>query len=267
MDNGHRKRLRDKYLNQGFSGFYQDYEKLEFLLTFTIFQKDVKPIAKNLIETFLTIEGVLKAEAKELKKIGGLGDISICFLKFIADLNSDIFKTHSKKNSITISSKNEVIGYLKNEIGFENRENFLVLYLNSANQLLNNKDIESSVLFKGTLDRSAIYPREIIKKIFEQYEAIEQNVQNKISDKLENKNIILDKGMKKIMEEAFRYKAKSVILSHNHPSGNIMPSKADIDITKNMKKILNMVDIKLLDHIIVTKEAYFSFLEEGLLEV
>lgn len=266
MDNGHRKRLRDKYLNQGFLGFYHDYEKLEFLLTFTIFQKDVKPIAKNLIETFITIEGVLKAEAKELKKINGLGEISICFLKFIADLNSDIFKTHSKINTITMNNKNEVIAYLKNEIGFEDRENFIVLYLNSANQLLNNKDLESDVLFKGTLDRSAIYPREIIKKIFEQYEAIEENIQGKIMDKLENKEIILDKQMKKIIDEAFRYKAKSVIISHNHPSGNINPSKADIDITKNMKKILNMVDIRLLDHIIVTKEAYFSFLEEGLLE-
>ncbi|MGL5099786.1 MAG: JAB domain-containing protein, partial [Fusobacteriaceae bacterium] len=69
-----------------------------------------------------------------------------------------------------------------------------------------------------------------------------------------------------IIEKAFKNKAKSVILAHNHPSNNIRPSKSDIDVTRGMKEALNQVEIRLLDHIIIGKDSHFSFLEEGLIE-
>jgi DNA repair protein RadC len=55
------------------------------------------------------------------------------------------------------------------------------------------------------------------------------------------------------------------IMAHNHPSGNLMPSQADIELTKKMKEGGKFLEVQLLDHIIVTTEGYYSFSDEGLL--
>jgi DNA repair protein RadC len=57
--------------------------------------------------------------------------------------------------------------------------------------------------------------------------------------------------------------AVSVILAHNHPSGNLKPSEADLTITKKIKEGLKILDIKVLDHIILTADSYYSFENEG----
>lgn len=59
--------------------------------------------------------------------------------------------------------------------------------------------------------------------------------------------------------------AKSVILAHNHPSGNLVPSEADKEITKKIVATLKIFDCTVLDHVILTEESYFSFADEGLM--
>lgn len=59
--------------------------------------------------------------------------------------------------------------------------------------------------------------------------------------------------------------AKGVILAHNHPSGNLQPSNGDLQITKQIKEGLTLFSIKVLDHIILTENSYFSFMDEGLI--
>jgi len=69
-----------------------------------------------------------------------------------------------------------------------------------------------------------------------------------------------------IFSVALKINAAGIILSHNHPSGNLSPSKADKDLTDKIKEGAKLLDIKLLDHIIVTPEnTYYSFADEGLL--
>ncbi|MEX0987460.1 MAG: DNA repair protein RadC [Bacteroidales bacterium] len=68
-----------------------------------------------------------------------------------------------------------------------------------------------------------------------------------------------------ILKHALDKKATSLIISHNHPSGNRNPSEADINITKKIKNAADIMDIKVLDHIIVAGEIYFSFADEGLM--
>ena len=85
--------------------------------------------------------------------------------------------------------------------------------------------VESS---SGTLDRSSVYPREIYAKVIE-------------------------------------LKAKSIIIAHNHPSDNSTPSKSDIELTNEIAKGLKNFGALLIEHIIITKNSYFSFLEEGLI--
>jgi len=95
---------------------------------------------------------------------------------------------------------------------------------------------------------------------------------------MNNSNVIIDKfkvsqgGLSKtiidiriIMKKVLENLAVSIILCHNHPSGNITPSDADIDITSKIVKASQLLDIKVLDHIIFSDKKYFSFADEGLL--
>ena len=68
-----------------------------------------------------------------------------------------------------------------------------------------------------------------------------------------------------ILKKALQEDAVSIILCHNHPSGNLLPSRADEDLTQKIKEPAKYFDIKVLDHIIVSEEGYFSFADEGIL--
>lgn len=225
---GHRERIKEKFLKNGIDGF-AEYEILELLLTYCIPRKDTKPIAKELLNKFKSLDNVFKADFDKLSAIDGLGKNSIVFLKLIGDLPSIIYKDELKnkklvdKETLKISNKDILLKYLRNKIGYEEIEKFYVLYLSSSNEVIEFE--ENSV---GTLDRSLVYPREIYKKII-------------------NLN------------------AKSIILAHNHPSDNITPSKCDIELTNEIAKGLKNFGALLIEHIIITKNSYFSFLEEGLI--
>ena len=71
--------------------------------------------------------------------------------------------------------------------------------------------------------------------------------------------------IKIILSIALKSIASGIILVHNHPSGNTSPSKSDLDITKKLKLACGMLDIQLLDHIIITKDTYISFVDDGIL--
>ena len=225
---GHRERIKEKFLKNGIDGF-AEYEILELLLTYCIPRKDTKPIAKELLNKFKNLDNVFKADFDKLSAVDGLGKNSISFLKLIVDLPSIIYKDELKnkklidKETLKISNKDILLKYLRNKIGYEEIEKFYVLYLSSSNEVIEFE--ENSV---GTLDRSSVYPREIYKKII-------------------NLN------------------AKSIILAHNHPSDNITPSKCDIELTNEIAKGLKNFGALLIEHIIITKNSYFSFLEEGLI--
>lgn len=90
------------------------------------------------------------------------------------------------------------------------------------------KVINDKLLFKGTLNYSLVHPREVFK-------------------------------------EAYMLSASAIICVHNHPSGNINPSNQDIDITNNIIELGNLHGIKILDHIIIGKDRYYSFLENDLI--
>lgn len=224
LGEGHRERLRKRYIKSGLEGF-NDYEVLELLLTYSIARKDVKPIAKELIEKFGTIDEIAKSDVKSLLEVDGIGEGSAVFLKLIGDIALILYREKIEdKDILTIKSKNSLLSYLRGEIGYSPREEFKILFLDSSNKL-----IASETLFYGTIDKSAIYPREIVERVI-------------------------------------KNRAKSVIFAHNHPSGSISPSKKDIELTQYMYDSLKLLEIRLLDHIIITKNSYFSFLEEGLIE-
>ena len=69
-----------------------------------------------------------------------------------------------------------------------------------------------------------------------------------------------------ILKKALDNLASSIIVCHNHPSGNKQPSDADVKITRKLKKAAEMLEIKLLDHVIIADKSYFSFADEGLID-
>ncbi len=68
-----------------------------------------------------------------------------------------------------------------------------------------------------------------------------------------------------VLKKAIEYKATSIVLSHNHPSGNLKPSIADEELTSKIKHAASYFDIKVIDHLIVSDEGYFSFADEGII--
>ena len=68
-----------------------------------------------------------------------------------------------------------------------------------------------------------------------------------------------------IFAAALKANAVSIILAHNHPSGNLKPSRADEDLTMKFKEAGSFLDIKVMDHMVITSEGYFSFADEGLM--
>ena len=225
---GHRERVRKKFLENGFNGL-EDYEVLELLLFYVIPRQDTKAIAKELIKRFKTLANVLKADTLELKNIDGLGPISITFLKVIGDLPARIYKDELKNQKLIKDDKNKITDkevLLKFLRNKIGYEDVEKFYVIYLSS--SNEVIAFEESSSGTLDRSSIYPREIYKRV--------------------------------IMENA-----KSIIIAHNHPSGNTCPSKCDIDITNEIAKGLKNFGALLLEHIIITRDSYFSFLEEGLI--
>lgn len=66
-----------------------------------------------------------------------------------------------------------------------------------------------------------------------------------------------------IMKTALAQRATGIVLAHNHPSGNLNPSQSDIRLTQKIKDAGNLLDIQVMDHLIITQKAYFSFADEG----
>lgn len=69
--------------------------------------------------------------------------------------------------------------------------------------------------------------------------------------------------VKLLLSVALKCVASHIVVVHNHPSGNLTPSRADVDITTKLKKATKQVDILLLDHLIITKDGYYSFADHG----
>ena len=123
----------------------------------------------------------------------------------------------------TIRSPRETENFLKARIGTLEYESFCIIYLDNRHRVMAFQE-----LFRGTIDGTSVYPREVVK-------------------------------------EALKHNAAAVILAHNHPSGVAEPSQADERITKRLKAALELVDIRVLDHIIIGGGASVSLAARGIL--
>lgn len=182
---------------------------------------DVKPLAKKLLKQFGSISAAMQASPEQLKAIDGVGDAVVSSLKIIETCCKHLLKEQIFARPI-INSWTALLDYCRLSMGSLTIEQFRVLFLNSKNML-----IADEVMQTGTIDQTAVYPREILKR-------------------------------------ALELSAASLILVHNHPSGDPTPSKADIDLTKQLSEAGSTFNIRIHDHLIIAKNKHFSFKGAGL---
>ena len=219
---GHRKRLRERF-NQSGLGAFLDYEIVELLLTLGTARKDCKRQAKEAIKRFKSLRGVLEAPPEELQKIKGITAHNVFVIKFMQEIAREFLKEQVLEKPYCRSSR-EVFDYLYHSMRDLKKEVFKVMFLDSQNRVVEIED-----LFEGTLNASAIYPREII-------------------------------------QSAVKHNAVALIFVHNHPAGNPQPSDNDKQITQDLVFAGNIMQIKVLDHIVIGENRYFSFADAGLIE-
>lgn len=216
---GHRKRLRERLLKAGGSSL-ADYELLEIILFLSQPRGDVKPLAKELLKKFSSLQGVFQASARELESVKGFGTTSTACFRAVHALSERLAVSDLNKKSV-LSDPDQLVRYCRLRILDMKVEQFHVFYLDKKQQFL-----ADEIHQKGTVDHTMVYPRELIK-------------------------------------QALHHGASYLLLVHNHPSGDCMPSQSDIDLTDYIHDVGSKIGIEVLDHIIISTHAHYS-IKEGL---
>ncbi|HEX6013785.1 MAG TPA: JAB domain-containing protein [Geminicoccaceae bacterium] len=234
---GHRERLRQRFLGGG-PAAVADYELLEMLLFFAVYRRDTKPIAKEMLKAFGSLGAVLAAEPARYAECMGpvpadaapelrqTRDDDLLFTQVLLKAVNDLFQRVLKEEI----KDRPVIGSWT----------ALLDYLQVAMQhetaehfrilFLDRKNIliRDEVQSRGTVDHTPLYPREITRR-------------------------------------ALELQASSIIMVHNHPSGDPTPSQADIDMTRQVIAALAQANIAVHDHIVVGKNRHTSFKTQKLI--
>lgn len=157
---GHRERLRERFRRAGAEGV-QNYELLELLLFRTIPRRDVKPLAKDLINRFGGFAEVLAAAPERLVEIKGVSDAVATDLKIVHAASVKLTQERVMNRPV-ISSWGDLTAYCRASMADEKIEQFRILFLDKKNIL-----IADEIQQRGTVDHTPVYPREVVKRALE----------------------------------------------------------------------------------------------------
>lgn len=217
---GHRARLRERLFEGGANAFL-DYELVEYLLGLTIRRIDTKPIAKRLIDQFGGVGQLLSADVSTLRR-EGVSDAAIAALKIAEATALCLLETRIEGRPI-LSSWDALGDYLQAAMAHSAIEEVRVLFLNAKNMLIANE-----AMWRGSVDESAVYVREVISR-------------------------------------AITLGATAIIIVHNHPSGDPSPSKQDIRLTRELIEAGRHMRVTVHDHVIVGSQGRSSMKALGLI--
>ncbi len=180
-----------------------------------------KYLATEVLKLVKNVSDLRRIKLSKLISINGIGAVKAIEFLAALELGRRVYETKVLDNDLKCNSAQKVFNYFSDEFKDSYQEHFYCLYLDQHKKLIDKK-----LLFKGTLNKSLIHPREIFK-------------------------------------EAYLCSCAYIICIHNHPSGNVIPSTDDIVVTKNLYKIGQIQGIPILDHIIIGENNYYSFYENG----
>lgn len=184
--------------------------------------RDAVALAHRLLETCGGMHGLLCQDAAALLEVRGLGEAKAAALLAVRE----ILKRAERgvvESAPVLTSSDAVRRYLNLHLDGLERERFGALLLDTRHRLIALEDI-----FQGSIDRTMVYPREVVKC-------------------------------------CLRHNAAAVVLYHNHPSGDAEPSPGDIALTNRLQSVLGEVDVRLLDHVVVARMKLVSLAERGML--
>ncbi|OCH11972.1 MULTISPECIES: DNA repair protein RadC [unclassified Aliivibrio] len=212
-------RPREKLLALGPKSL-TDAELLAIFLRTGIKGMNAIELADKLLKEFGSLRKLLGANENEFCSHKGLGTAKFAQLQAVVEMTERyLFEKIEKEDALT--SPEHTKRYLTRILRDRHREAFYVLFLDNQHRVL-----KGEVLFEGTIDSAAVYPREVVKRSID-------------------------------------YNAAAIILAHNHPSGVAEPSQADRRITKRISDAVELVDIRVLDHFVIGDGEIVSFAERG----
>ena len=217
---GHRKKLRDRFIREkGFENF-EDHQILELLLFYANPRSDTNPIAHELLDRFDNLKNVLEARTEKLMAVNGVGESAATLISMVVPLTR-VWERSAMKTPSRIGNSRDAEHYCKSLLLGEQNERFYVICLNAQCQVVGKRRIS-----EGSLSEVSAYPRSVV-------------------------------------ETSLNHNAHSVLLCHNHPGGTCAPSPEDISSTVQLQRILNALNILVLDHIIVAGNQTYSMIQHG----
>lgn len=208
------QRPREKAMLYGIQTL-SDQELLMLVLRHGNKTQDVSSIAQNVLLESNGLSKLNMMDMQDLMRIPGIKKAKALEVLAILELSKRVMRAENVNINV-ISHPEKLVKWLQAEIGGLMQECFLVVFLNVQHVM-----IHYEIIFKGTLDRSLIHPREIFNL-------------------------------------AVKHHAAKFIAVHNHPGGSLVPSPVDIEVTKLLIEAGQLMQIELLDHLIVTKLGFTS---------
>lgn len=218
---GHRGRLRSRLLKGGPAAL-ADYELLEMILFQANARGDTKPLAKRLLNRFGDFARVASASVEELTAVEGCGPSAAAAVKSTQAAALSILRA-GLRDAPVLGAWDQVADYLRAAMAGAPREQFRVLFLNAKNAL-----IVDEVVSHGTVNQTAVFPREVARR-------------------------------------ALELSASAILLAHNHPSGDPTPSREDKLMTERVVAACKAVEVTVHDHIVVGAERTVSLRAMGLM--
>ncbi len=218
---GHRTRLRQRLIEGGPDALL-DHELVEYLLALAIPRRDTKPLAKTLLDRFGGFGALLAADAGALVRVGALSESAVAALKIVQASALRLLKEQVKDRPV-LGSWQALLDYLHADMAHEAIERVRVLFLNSKNLL-----IRDEPMWEGSVDESAVYIREIMRRALDCH-------------------------------------ATAIIIVHNHPSGDPTPSQQDIRLTRDLAEAGRHLRITLHDHVIIGAKGHSSLRAMGVI--
>jgi DNA repair protein RadC len=179
-------------------------------------------VASRVLDRFGTLRQLLQAGSHDLLGCPGVGQAKLALLRVLPEIARRYYDESLPCGEV-IRSPSDTEAFLQARLRHLGHEVFCCLFLDNRHRVLRFDE-----LFRGTIDGTSVYPREVVK-------------------------------------EALAVNAAAVILAHNHPSGVAEPSQADERITKRLKSALELVDIRLLDHLVIGDGRATSLAARGML--
>jgi DNA repair protein RadC len=218
---GHRARLRQRLFEGGPEALH-DHELVEYLLALAIPRRDTKPLAKKLLREFGGFGGLMAADAATIARVGDISEGAAAALKIAQASALRLLEKEISERPI-LASWQALLDYLRADMAHEPIERVRVLFLNSKNVLIANEK-----MWEGSVDESAVYIREIMRRALDLH-------------------------------------ATAIIVVHNHPSGDPSPSQQDIRLTRDLAEAGRHLKVTLHDHVIIGASGHSSLRAMGLI--